>query len=75
MTELNFVVYKSSRGGWVVKQEGALNVSMHMDTKPEAVKMGRALSIKRGGKLEIIDESFKNDDNDSNDLEKEVCYG
>ena len=75
MTDLDVVVYKSSHGGWGVKPEGALKASIHTNTKMEAIKMGRALSIKRGGKLEVIEESLKDDSKDNNHLDKEVYYG
>lgn len=53
----NYVVSQTSKGFWSVQRQGEKQIRIHADTKKEAIKMGRVLSIKNNGKLVIIDHS------------------
>lgn len=42
-----------NRGGWDVKRNGSQRVSIHTETKAEAVKIGRIISQRNGSELVI----------------------
>ena len=46
---IRYTIVKTSNGGWDVKRQNAKQISVHADTKHEAIKMGRVLSIKHDG--------------------------
>lgn len=56
---IHYVVSKTKNGDWGVKRQGKSRFSIHADNKPEAIKIGRVLSIKNNGKLVIVDHSGK----------------
>lgn len=47
------VVHNTVRGGWDVKRNGAQRVSIHTETKAEAVKFGRIMSQRANSELVI----------------------
>ena len=47
------VVPNSTRGGWDVERNGAERVSVHVDTKAEAERIGREISQHQGTELII----------------------
>ncbi len=47
------VVPNSSKGGWDVKRDSAQRVSVHTETKAEAVKVGRTISQRAGSELVV----------------------
>jgi hypothetical protein len=53
MARLEHHVVSSPAGGWNVKREGADRASVHAETKSEAVRLGRAMSIRAGSELII----------------------
>jgi len=46
-------VVPNSRGGWDVKKSGASRVSVHTDTKQQAIEQGREISQNQGTELFI----------------------
>ena len=75
MSEIHYVVCRSSEGGWTVKREGELTVNIYAKTRKEAIKVGRILSIKHSGKLMVADKTTRNDSDTSNNNIKGVTYG
>ncbi len=59
------VVHNSERGGWDVKQPGALRVSGHYGTKSQAVSAGRIMSRNKGTELVIHGENGRIQNSDS----------
>ncbi|GHU36366.1 hypothetical protein FACS1894172_19200 [Spirochaetia bacterium] len=53
MARLEHHVVHSPNGGWSVKREGAARASIHTETKSEAMRLGRAMSIRTGSELII----------------------
>lgn len=53
----NYVVSKTSKGNWNVHRLGENRIIIHADTKNEAIKMGRVLSIINDGRLVISEQS------------------
>lgn len=43
----------NTNGGWDVKRSGAKRISAHAETKSEAEKIGRAISINQGTEFVI----------------------
>ena len=46
-------VVHNPKGGWDVKRSGAQRASVHMNTKDEALKAGRQISLNQGTELII----------------------
>lgn len=46
-------VIPSSDGGWSVKKGGAIRVTKKFDTKAEALKYGKKVSINQGAELVV----------------------
>ena len=59
------VTPSSSQGGWNVRTGEAQRVSVHTDTKVEAVKVGRIISQRSGSELIIHDKDGKIQRSDS----------
>jgi hypothetical protein len=53
MARFEHHVVHSPNGGWSVKRENADRASVHAETKSEAVRLGRAMSIRMGSELVI----------------------
>jgi len=75
MPKIHYVVCRSSEGGWTVKRDGELTVSIYAKTKKEAIKVGRILSIKHSGQLMIADKTTRNASDASTNVIKGVTYG
>ena len=45
------IVYNSERGGWDVKRDGAERASVHVDTKADAIRIGREISRNQGTEM------------------------
>ncbi len=55
---VSYVVSKNSKGNWSVQRQGDKQINIHTDTKNEAIKIGRVLSIKNDGILVIAEPSI-----------------
>lgn len=62
-------VVHNPNGGWDVKKSGASRVSVHCDTKGEAVKAGRIISRNQNTELRIhgLDGKIQSCDSHGND--------
>lgn len=53
MSQAQHHVSPNSSGGWTVRKSGASRASAHVETKSEAVKIGRIISQRSGSTLII----------------------